>query len=136
MYRYDYMLTEVFAEASFDLGSIPVSIFGNYVTNSDAPEDDTGWLLGTHIGQAKDRGQWQFSYAYADKEADAVLGLLTDSDFAGGGTDNKGHWLSVNWGVNKHWTIGAQYFINETDIASGAASDYDRLMIDTQWKWK
>ena len=78
----------------------------------------------------------QFSYYYADREADSLLGLLTDSDFGGGGTDNKGHFLQLNYGVNKSWSIGAQYFINETDISSGNKSDYNRLMIDTQWKWK
>jgi hypothetical protein len=136
VYRYDYLLTEVFAEASFEVGDMPVRVFADYVTNGDVSDNDTGWTLGTTLGQTKDRGQWQFSYYYTDKEADAVLGLLTDSDFAGGGADAKGHWLQVNWGVNKHWTIGAQYFINEVDIAGGTGSDYDRLMIDTQWKWK
>jgi hypothetical protein len=38
--------------------------------------------------------------------------------------------------MSKSWVIGAQYFINEVDVASGNKSDYDRLMIDMQWKWK
>ena len=135
-YLYDYLLTEVFAEASFDLGDWPTLVFFDYVTNSDASDDDTGWTFGAKIGQTKDRGEFQFSYLYADKEADSMLGLLTDSDFGGGGTDSKGHFLQVNYGVNKNWTIGAQYFINETDLSSGNKQDYDRLMLDAQWKWK
>ena len=55
---------------------------------------------------------------------------------SGGGTDRKGHWLEFTYGLKKNWTIGAQYFINEVDLASGNNSDYDRLMIDMQWKWK
>lgn len=136
VYRYDYLLTEVFAEASFEVSDTPVSVFGDYVTNGDVSTNDTGWMVGTRIGQAKDRGQWQFTYYYADKEADSMLALVTDSDFGGGGTDKKGHWLQLNWGVNKHWTVGAQYFINETDLTNGASNDFDRLMIDMQWKWK
>jgi len=136
IYLYDYLLTEVFAEAAFDLGDWPTLVFVNWVNNSDPSDNDTGWTVGTRFGQAKDRGQMQFSYLYADKEADSMLGLLTDSDFGGGGTDNKGHFLQLNYGVNKSWTIGAQYFINETDISSGSKSDYNRLMIDMQWKWK
>ena len=93
-------------------------------------------MLGTAIGQAKDRGQMQFIYYYAEKEADSMLALVTDSDFGGGGTDSKGHWLQFTYGVNKSWAIGAQYFINETHLASGSSSDYNRLMIDMQWKWK
>ena len=136
VYLYDYLLTQVFAEAAFSVADWPTVVFFDFVNNTDPSDNDTGWTVGARIGQAKDRGQFQFAYFYADKEADSMLGLLTDSDFAGGGTDNKGHFLQVNYGVSKGWTIGAQYFINETDIASGSNSDYDRLMIDLQWKWK
>lgn len=136
VYLYDYLLTQIFAEAAFDLGGWPAAVFVDYVNNGDASENDTGWTLGTRLGQAKDRGQFQFSYFYAEKEADALLGLLTDSDFAGGGSDNNGHFFKVDYGVSKNWTIGAQYFINETDVSSGTKRDYNRLMLDAQWKWK
>ena len=136
VYLYDYDLTQVFAEASFDIGDWPALVFFDYINNSDPSDNDTGWMFGTKLGQAKDRGEMQFTYYYADKEADSMLGLLTDSDFSGGGTDNKGHWLQFNYGINKSLAIGAQYFINEVDIASGSKSDYNRLMIDMQWKWK
>jgi hypothetical protein len=136
VYLYDYMLTEVFAEASFELGSWPVSVFADYVNNSDASDNNTGWTFGTKIGQAKDRGQMQFTYIYADKGADSMLGLVTDSDFGGGGTDSKGHWLKFAYGVSKSWMIGAQYFINEIDLSTGSKRDYDRLMIDMQWNWR
>ena len=136
VYLYDYLLTQVFAEATFDLGGWPTAVFADYVNNSDAADDDSGWTVGARIGQTKDRGQFQFSYFYADKGADALLGLLTDSDFGGGGTDNRGHFFKLNYGVNKSLVVGAQYFINETDISSGARNDYNRLMLDAQWKWK
>lgn len=135
-YLYDYLLTQVFAEASFDIGDWPAMVFADYVNNSDAPDNDTAWIFGARVGQTKERGQLQFTYYYADKEADSMLGLITDSDFGGGGTDNKGHFLQFNIGINKTWTIGAQYFINEVDVVSGNKSDYNRLMLDTQWKWK
>lgn len=135
-YLYDYLLTEVFAEASFELGGWPTAVFADYVNNSDPSDNDTAWMAGARFGQSKDKGQFQFSYYYADKEADSMLGLVTDSDFGGGGTDSKGHFLQLNFGVNKSWTIGAQYFINETDVASGAKNDYNRVMLDSQWKWK
>ena len=136
VYLYDYDLTQVFAEASFDLGDWPTLVFFDYFNNSDPSDNDTGWMFGTKIGQAKDRGELQFTYYYADKEADSMIGQLTDSDFGGGGSDSKGHWLQFNYGVSKSLAIGAQYFINEVDIVSGRKSDYNRLMIDMQWKWK
>ena len=136
VYLYDYLLTEVFAEATFDIGSWPAAVFADYVNNSDPSENNAGWTIGGRFGQTKDRGQMEFSYFYADKGADSMLGLVTDSDFAGGGTDNKGHFLKLSYGVNKTWSIGAQYFVNEVDVATGNKKDYNRLIIDTQWKWK
>jgi hypothetical protein len=136
VYLYDYLLTEAFAEAAFKLGKWPTVVFADYVNNSDPADNDTAWTIGAKVGQSKDLGDVQFTYYYADKESDSMLGLLTDSDFGGGGTDSKGHWLQLNFGINKNLTIGAQYFINEIDIASGSKRDFDRLMIDAQWKWK
>ena len=136
VYLYDYKLTQAFAEASFEIGEWPALVFFEYINNSDASDHNTGWALGTRIGRARDRGQMEFNYYYADKQADSMLGMLTDSDFGGGGSDAKGHRLHFTYGMSKSWAIGAQYFINEVDVASGSKSDYDRLMIDLQWKWK
>ena len=136
IYLYDYKLTEVFAEAGFDLGSLPTVVFFDATNNSDPSANDTAWKLGTRIGQSNDRNQWQFSYWYAEKEADAVFGLLTDSDWGGGGSDNEGHFFKIQAGINKNWSVGLQYFMNETDVASGNNTDYDRLTLDTQWKYK
>ena len=136
VYLYDYQLTEIFAEAAFHIGDWPTAIFFDYVKNNDADDNNTGWTLGAKMGQAKDRGQMEFFYFYAEKQADSLLGLLTDSDFAGGGTDNKGHFFQFTYGVNKTWSLGAKYFINEIDVSSGSKTDYNRLMLDAQWKWK
>lgn len=136
VYLYDYKLTEIFAEAAFDLGSFPTVVFFDATNNSDPSDNDTSWKLGTRIGKAKDFNQWQFSYWYAEKEADSLFGLLTDSDWAGGGTDNEGHFFKVQAGINKNWTVGVQYFMNEIDIASGSKQDYDRVQLETQWKYK
>jgi hypothetical protein len=136
VFLYDYELTQAFAEASFDLGDWPALVFFDYVNNSDPSDNNTGWVLGTKIGQTKERGQMQFTYYYANKDADSMLGMVTDSDFGGGGSDSRGHWLQLNYGVHESWTIGAQYFINEVGLASGNKRDFNRLMIDLQWKWK
>jgi hypothetical protein len=135
-YLYDYLLTEVFAEASFSVGVFPVRVFADYVNNSDAPDDNTGWIIGGKLGHTKDREHVQLTYYYADKGADSMLGLVTDSDFGGGGTNSKGHWFQINYGVSKNWTVGGQYFFNDIDLNTNTKRDFDRLMIDMQWKWK
>jgi len=135
VYAFDYLMTQVFGEAEFGLFGIPTVLFVDFVNNSDPSENDTAWSAGTRIGKTKERGAVQFSYWYADKEADALFGLLTDSDFAGGGTDNKGHFLKLAYGMNKTWTLDVQYFINKIDVST-TEKDYNRLMLNTAWKFK
>jgi len=110
-------------------------LFFDFVNNSDPSQNDMAWSAGTRIGKTRKAGDWQFSYWYADKEADALFGLLTDSDFAGGGTDNKGHFLKLAYGVNKSWALDVQYFINQIDVSTNE-KDYNRLMLNTSWKYK
>ena len=86
-YIHDYHEIEAFAELKFDMLGRPTSVFANYVVNTDADEDDTGYAFGFQHGDASAPGTWELGATYQDLEADAVLGLLTDSDFGGGGSD-------------------------------------------------
>ena len=97
---------------------------------------DTGFAIGGQIGKASDPGTWQASYAYLDKEADAALGLFSDSNFGGGGTDNNGHVLKGAYAIGKGATVGVTYFINERGSDAGNERDYDRLQVDAQFKYK
>lgn len=134
-YLYNYEMLEVFAEAGFKAADLPFSIFVDYVNNSDADEFDTGWAAGLLVGGAKAKGTWEASYAYQDLEADAVLALLTDSDFGGGGTDNSGHVLRGAYALTDKWNLAFSYFINTIDENAGDEQDYDRLQLDMSFKY-
>jgi Putative porin len=140
VYEYNYEMVEVGADLMLNLFGLPFDLFAHYVQNQDADDYDTGYLAGAKIGKAKDKGSWQLAYQYQDLEADAVLGLLSDSDFAGGGTDGKGHRLSGAYALNKQWKVGFTWFLNneagEKNLAEeGGALDYDRFMLDTVFKY-
>ncbi|MBT8056117.1 MAG: putative porin, partial [Gammaproteobacteria bacterium] len=111
VFAYDYRNYEVFLDWKMKLGGHPFALFGNYTVNDEAPENDTGYLFGAKFGSAKDRGQWDVTYFYQKLEADATVGLLSDSDFGGGGTDAKGHVLSGTYAFHKSWNFKATYFI-------------------------
>jgi hypothetical protein len=134
-YDLDYKLINGFAEASVSVADMPLVVFLDYVVNDDADDEDTGYRAGFKLGKAGASGTWEVSYAYQDLEADAVFGLITDSDFGGGGTDAEGHILGAAYGINKKWKVGFTYFVNEVDEAAGNKHDYDRVMIDTQFKY-
>ncbi len=134
-YLFDYQLLELFADVGFKLAGLPMSVFADYVNNSDADEFDTGWAAGLLVGSAKAKGTWEASYAYQDLEADAVLALLTDSDFGGGGTDNSGHVLRGAYALSDKWNLAFSYFINSIDENAGDEQDYNRLQLDMNFKY-
>ena len=135
VFKYDYTNIEAFAEYSFKLGGKSLALFGNYTVNTDADENDTGYLFGAKYGSAKNRGDWDITYFYEKLEADATVGLVADSDFGGGGTDAKGHVFSGTYAFHPNWNFKATYFINQINLASGAEDDYDRLQLDLNFSF-
>lgn len=130
VYLYDFHEVEAFLELHFDFFGRPMSVFGDYVTNLEADENDTGYAFGVKNGDAKAPGSWDFSVIYQDLQADAVLGLLTDSDFGGGGTNARGYILNARYAFRENWNAQFTYFINEIGINTGDPRDFDRLQLD------
>jgi hypothetical protein len=125
IYANDYELAEGMVKVSFKAG-IPVSIYGDYITNMDPSSENTGYLAGITLGKAKAPKSWQFDYNYRDLEADATVGAFTDSDFGGGGTGAKGSKLQMKYQIAKNLQFSASHFINT--LASD--DDYQRTQID------
>jgi hypothetical protein len=134
-FLYNYEEIEAFAELGLKVAGLPLGIYAEFVKNTDADEYDTGWVAGAQLGAAKARGSWQISYAYQDLEADAVYAGLTDSDFAGGKTDNKGHRLQGAYALSDKWNVALTYLMNEAAVDTGAGLDYDRFQLDMNFKY-
>ncbi len=128
-YALDYDLLELFAEFGTEFAKLPVAVFGQYVQNTAADDEDTGWLVGCQINKAKDPGTWQFEYDYRDLELDAVVGQFTASDFVGGGTGGQGHRFAFTYMVAKNVAAGLTYFADEYDGRKDDA-DYSRFQAD------
>ena len=134
-YLYDYEDLELFADLGFELFGHPALLFGNYVQNQAADENDTAWALGFKYGSAKNKGEWQFGYVYQRLEADAVLGLLTDSDFGGGGTNSKGSIIKGSYAFYKNFNANLTYFINDVGLELEDPIDFKRLQLDLSFKY-
>lgn len=133
LYATGFEIMDLIAQVGFDAG-IPVALYGNYAVNQDADEDDTGYMVGLKLGQAKNPGSFDFEYNYRELEANAVLGAYSDSDFIGGGTDGKGHKLSLGYQITKVLKGTVTYFLNEKGL-DGDSKDYDRLQVDLAAKF-
>ncbi len=139
LYEYGYREQEGFVEVGFPVLDVPVTLYGDYVRNLDAGDEDTGYLVGVNVGRAREQWDWSVGYNYRALEKDAVLGAFTDSDSGGGGTDHKGHKFGAQLMVLKNVTVGATCFIDKVNISDDDATDrnadYHRLQLDVMFKF-
>jgi len=154
IYLMDYAPVQLYAKARFGT-AVPFGLFADFARNIDAkaivggPSNgkklDTAYVAGAWLGAGKQQGQWQIKAYYQDKEADSVLGILTDSDFAGGGTDSKGYVLVGKYMLTGNTYVEARWLSAERQDSNGYESgdpatsnpyDVDTLQLDVQFKYK
>ncbi len=116
---------------------LPLSLYGQYLRNTEARDfktfndgdEDTAWLTGfrTNIsGVALD-------YNYRVVERNAVVGILTDSDFAAGYVSSNGHKLRAQYDLLENFNVSLTWFLAESDAASrnnGDDAAVETLMLD------
>ncbi len=133
---FDFDEVEIMLGMGAEVLDVPVVILGDYVVNNGIEDENkTGWLAGIRIGKVKMPFSWDFRYIYRRVETGAVLGMYTDSDFIGGGTDGEGHEIGANIAVFEHVKLGATYFNNEIGLNESNTTDYRRLQIDLKMKF-
>jgi len=131
-----FKLYEGFGQLDFSNLPVPLSLYGQYVNNKDASNDqDTGWLAGVKsriYGFAVD-------YNYRDVQRNAVVGAFTDSDFANGFTGSRGSKLKVSYELDKNFNLGATYFMATSDQTNASInkkdSDINTLQLDAEAKF-
>ncbi|MCW8275616.1 putative porin [Pseudomonas sp. PCH199] len=121
-----------------DIGGLPVplSLYGQYVDNKNASNDqDTAWLAGV---KTKFYG-FAVDYNYRDVQRNAVVGAFTDSDFANGFTGSRGSKLKVSYELDKNFALGATYFLATSDQTNANInkkdSDINTLQLDAEAKF-
>lgn len=136
VYEYDYTVYNASLALGLTAFDMPLSLYADYVNNTDADELNTGYLAGVRLGKVKKKGDWQIQYQYEDLDANATLGVITNSDFAGGGTDNKGSSFSAAYGVDDKWYVATTYYFDNTrGVKLGKDASYDRIQLDTGFKY-
>jgi len=115
--KFDYdapaLSGEIGHKNPFGFDFIPyVGLFGEYVNNPDAKDDDKGYIAGLRVGHQGMRkfGDWSFEYSYRKLEKDAWPDVFPDSDFHGGETDTKGHEAIFNFALLKNLWLTADYY--------------------------
>jgi len=135
---------------------VSFSVFGTYIKNEAAdveelirkgvdPEDsdparllsysgddrDTGWLLGISLGNKKKKGDWYVKYFYQELEDYAFPAVFVDSDFHGGGTNNKGHYIQGRYlFLDNIQARVTGFFTEREDESKDGKKDEDRIQLD------
>jgi hypothetical protein len=136
LYEYNYEVANASLAFGFTAFDLPMSVYGDFIENQDADDLNTGYMAGVRLGSAKKKGSWQAAYQYQKLEADATLGEMTDSDFAGGGTDVEGNVLTGQYMISDVWYVGSTYFFDQKlGMDLGKDQSYSRLQIDTGLKY-
>jgi len=125
----EYTPVVYFASLDLWLAGLPVSIFGQELSNTDASKLDQGHLYGVLLGKARNPGSFEVGYSHAEVQKDATLGMWTDSDRWGGGTDGKGDKVYARYQIRKNLQLGAAFNWGQKGIASNP-TDYNRMQLD------
>ncbi len=129
-----FKLYEGFGQLDIGGLAVPLSLYGQYVNNKDASNDqDTAWLAGL---KTKIYG-FGVDYNYRDVQRNSVVGAFTDSDFANGFTGSRGSKLKVSYELDKNFTLGATYFMANSDYTNATLKDsgIDTLQLDAEAKF-
>jgi hypothetical protein len=141
-YLYDFQVYDVFAQATVNVAGLPLAFFGDYINNSAADDYEQGYLVGAQLGSLKAKGDWLLGYSYEDLESNATLGILTNSDFGGGGTNNAGSMITAGYAVSDKVNFQVTYQLADRNsdhidtINNGDEIGVDTLQLDLNFKYK
>ena len=130
---YDYNIIEISTEYTMLVSDWPVTVFGVWAQNTAVDIQDTAFAAGVKVGLANARGKAQFSYAWHDTDADAVMGIFTDSDFGGGNTDSRGHFIKARYVLTENITLNGTFIISEIEMFRNNQHDYNRVQLDVEF---
>jgi hypothetical protein len=120
-----------FAQLDLWLGKIPLALFAQELRNAKPSWYNEGHLYGVTVGKARNPRTWEVGYSFAELQRDATVGMFTDSDRWGGGTDGKGHKFYAKYQIVKNFQLGVTYFRDEKKLSDpGNEKDYERLQVD------
>jgi hypothetical protein len=104
-------------------------------TNGNFVGGDTAWYLGIRAGHPvfQKRGNWQAGINYRYIESDAVIDGFNDSDFAQGGTNQKGYVLWGTYATSARTSLTFRW-MSASEIA-GPPLKSDIFMIDFAGKF-
>lgn len=116
VYAEGFTVCEGFGRLGLGGLPVPAELTIQYIVNTEAADHDMGYLVGGVVGKTEP-GNLQLAYNYRELQKDATPGFLADSDIWGGGTDGRGHKVSVRYALSRHAQLGVNYCVAEKPVS-------------------
>jgi hypothetical protein len=95
-------------------GTMPLKLFGDYVYNWQAVNDDaSGVMGGVRLGNPKEAGDWAAALWYEYLMQEATVGDFANSDFNNGGTNVQGPVIALDYQLFKPLTLTARTYFTK-----------------------
>lgn len=124
-YKFDFVQTEVGAEWKLKAFGMEFLAYGDWIANERASHAGDALEIGASIKY----GRASLLVASATKKSDSVLGAFSDSDFNGGGTDNRGMKLSASYQLSDYSNVVFTHYQAQRGIDS-VERDYKAQQLD------
>ena len=114
---------------------LPLRAFFEIAQNAEGA-DRTASVVGLRVAQVKNAGDFALGWDYREIQKDATLGILTDAEAFGGGTDGRSHRFTAGYGVNKSLSAWLAFLSGEKGISAGATpAGRQRITLDAFFKF-
>jgi len=148
-----FNILEFTNELAFHAGPIPLSLQGEFVTNTQYNRlagtaaqrgGRNGYQTGFIAGKAAAKNTWEGAYFYKYLGQNATVANLADDDLGNGGTNRAGHIFWVAYAPRDYVQVKLKYYITrvlDQTLTSGGATftgfngDTNRLMLDVMLKF-
>jgi hypothetical protein len=131
-YAQGYDEIEGFIKAELGL-PVPVSIGGQYVRNTKADDDHTGYMGMVTVGKVKQPGSLEVGYTYRYMEKDAVLGIFAENGETGRGTGVKAHTPYLKYRLLKDLDLKVLYSDAEKGLDNGVDFKVYRVEVSVKF---
>lgn len=121
-YAYDFVQTELGLEWKMKVDGFDLTAYGDFAANERAGPNGEAFECGASVRY----GRLQVLVAKGTKRSDSVVGAFTDSDFNGGGTDNRGTKYNVSYQLSDASAVALTDFEASRGIDSVARDYYAR----------
>lgn len=125
----------MFADHTIEASEVPLRLFVELAGNTATGDTNQAFAAGFIARRTDAPGSAEFFWSWRETAADALIGLFTDSDFAGGSTESRGRMFRLQYAVTSQVVIGGSFIDSSVRAGTPNHGDYHRLMLDMEFRF-